>query len=120
MTDLTPTHGLWGDLCKQEFTPADSDFSIIGVPYDAAASARSGAAKAPERLRFWSGHVTPFSEDRTRLSDIRIADLGDIKIADQARDFELVRQKIATLPNMPIILGGDHSITIPVFQGQVE
>ncbi|MBI5842720.1 MAG: agmatinase [Chloroflexi bacterium] len=120
MTDLTPTHGLWADLSHPNFTPGNADFSVLGVPYDAAASARTGAAQAPERIRFWSGHLTPFSEDRTRLSSIRIADLGNIEITHQARDFELVRQKIATLPNTPIVLGGDHSITIPVFQGQVE
>ncbi|HEX9331403.1 MAG TPA: arginase family protein, partial [Anaerolineales bacterium] len=60
----------------------------------------------------------PFSEDRTRLGDIRICDLGDIPIADQARDFKLVHEKVATLPNVPIVLGGDHSISIPVFQAQ--
>jgi arginase len=27
---------------------------------------------------------------------------------------------VATLPNVPILLGGDHSVTIPIFQGQRE
>lgn len=120
MTVLTPTHGMWADLCQPDLSPANADFSILGVPYDGAACARTGAAQAPERIRFWSGHLTPFSEDRTRLKDIRIADLGDIQVTDQARDFNLVRQTIATVPNIPIVLGGDHSITIPVFQGQIE
>ncbi len=120
MTDPTPTHGLWADLSSPNFLPTDADCSIIGVPYDGAACARIGAAQAPERIRFWSGHLTPFSEDRTRLKDMRLADLGDIQITDQVRDFELVRKRVATLPNIPIILGGDHSITIPIFEGQVE
>jgi agmatinase len=120
MSDLAQTHGLWGDLCRPDYSPSDSDFSIIGVPYDGAACARTGAAQAPERIRFWSGHLTPFSEDRTRLGSLRVADLGDIPVTDQVSDFELIRKKIATLPNVPIILGGDHSITIPVFQGQVQ
>jgi len=120
MTDPAPTHGLWADLCRPNLSAADADFSVIGVPYDGAACARKGAALAPERLRFWSTHLTPFSEDRTRLGDIRIADLGDIPIANQELDFGLVRQKVATLPNVPIILGGDHSISIPVLQAQRE
>jgi agmatinase len=120
MADLAPTHNLWADLSRPDLSPAETDFSIIGIPYDAAASARNGAAQAPERIRFWSQHLTPFSEDRTRLKDIRIADLGDIKITHQARDFDMVRQKVATLPNVPILLGGDHSVTIPIFQGQRE
>jgi agmatinase len=120
MTDPAPTHGLWADLYQPNFTPADSDITVIGVPYDGAAGARKGAALGPERIRFWSTHLTPFSEDRTRLGNIRICDLSDIPISDQARDFDLVREKVATLPNVPIVLGGDHSISIPVFQAQRE
>jgi agmatinase len=118
--DPASTHGLWADLHQSNYTPDDADFTVIGVPYDGAACARKGAALAPERLRFWSTHLTSFSEDRTRLGEIRICDTGDISINDQERDFELVREKVASLPNLPIILGGDHSISIPVFQGQRE
>jgi len=118
MTDPASTHGLWADLHRPNLSPAEADFSVIGIPYDGAACARRGAALGPERIRFWSTHLTPFSEDRTRLADIRIADLGDIPITDQEQDFELIRQKVATLPNVPIILGGDHSISIPVLQAQ--
>lgn len=120
MTDPASTHGLWADLHQPTYTPADSDFSVIGVPYDGAAGARKGAALGPDRIRFWSTHLTPFSEDRTRLGDMRICDLGDITITDQARDFDTVREKLASLPNVPIVLGGDHSISIPVFQAQRE
>jgi len=120
MTDPAATHGLWADLHRPELSPADADFSVIGIPYDGAACARKGAALGPERIRFWSTHLTPFSEDRTRLGDIRISDLGDIPITQQESDFDRVRQKVATLPNMPILLGGDHSVTIPIFQGQLE
>jgi len=118
--DPASTHGLWADLHRLDLSPAEADFTVIGVPYDGAACARKGAALGPERIRFWSTHLTPFSEDRTRLENIRICDLGDIPITDQARDFELVRKRISTLPNVPIILGGDHSISIPVFQAQCE
>jgi agmatinase len=120
MADPASTHGLWADLHKPDSTPADSDFTVIGVPYDGAASARKGTALAPERLRFWSTHLTPFSEDRIRLRETRIADLGDIPIHDQERDFESVCKQVAALPNVPIVLGGDHSISIPILEGQRE
>jgi len=120
MTDPAATHGLWADLHRPELSPADADFSVIGIPYDGAACARKGAALGPQRIRFWSTHLTPFSEDRTRLGDIHICDLGDIPITQQEADFDRVRLKVATLPNMPILLGGDHSVTIPIFQGQLE
>lgn len=118
--DPAPTHGLWADLHHPDLSPAEADFTVIGVPYDGAACARKGAALAPERIRFWSTHLTPFSEDRTRLGGIRISDLGDISITHQESGLERVREKVASLPNVPIVLGGDHSISIPVFQAQRE
>jgi len=120
MSDPGATHGLWGDLARPHLSPGEADFSIIGIPFDGGASARTGAALGPERMRFWSGHLTPFSEDRTRLSHVRIADLGDISITDQKSGFDSIRAKVATLQNLPILLGGDHSVTIPIFQGQRE
>jgi agmatinase len=118
MSDPAATHGLWADLASEGLAPEEADFSILGIPFDGLASARRGAARGPHRLRFWSGHLTPFSENRTRLRGMKITDLGDIEIADPAWDFETVRQRVETLPNVPIILGGDHSVTIPVFQAQ--
>ncbi len=118
--DPAATHGLWADLHRPDLSPAETDFSVIGIPFDGLASARSGAAKGPERIRFWTQHLTPFSEDRTRLKDIRIFDLGDIHIANPETDFNLIRQRVAALPNVPILLGGDHSVTIPIFEGQRE
>ena len=116
--DPTATHGLWADLHRPGSIPAEATFSVIGIPYDGAACARYGAAQGPERLRYWSQHMTPFSEDRTRLEAISVCDLGDIEIRDQVTDFEKVRQTVASLPNIPILLGGDHSVTIPILQGQ--
>ncbi len=120
MTDPAATHGLWADLHRPDYSPADSDFLIIGIPFDGLASARKGTSRGPERIRFWSQHMTPFGEDRTRLKNIRICDLGDISVSRPESDFKIVHQKVASLPNVPILLGGDHSVTIPIFQGQRE
>ena len=117
---LEGTHNLWGNLYRPDLTPKQADFSVIGIPYDGLASARKGAALAPERLRYWSRHLTSFSEDRTRLKDMTVCDLGDIPITNPIDDYIVVRKKIASLPNMPIVLGGDHSVSIPVLQGQRE
>jgi agmatinase len=117
---LEGTHSLWGDLHRPGIAPAEADFTVIGLPFDGLASARTGASLAPEHIRFWSRHMTPFSEDRTRLGGIKICEYGDIAIKEPERDFDKVRRAVALLPNVPIILGGDHSVTIPVFQGQCE
>ena len=120
MTDPAATHGLWADLAHSNLSPAETDFSFIGLPFDGLASARKGAAQAPERIRFWSQHLTPFSEDRTRLGNIKVCDLGDVQIKNPESDFDSIYKKVSMLPNIPILLGGDHSVTIPIFQGQRE
>lgn len=115
---LEGTHGLWGDLHVPDAAPAQADFTVLGIPFDGLASARKGAALAPERIRFWSRHVTPFSEDRTRLAGLVVRDAGDFPVADPASDFPKAAEVVAGLSNIPIFLGGDHSVTIPIFQGQ--
>ena len=120
MSDPAATHGLWADLNDPQLTPAEADFCVIGIPFDGLASARKGARLGPERIRFWSQHMTPYSEDRTRLKGLRICDLGDMPVTHAERDFEAIQRRIAGLENIPIVLGGDHSVTIPVFRGQRE
>ena len=111
------THSLWADLHVPGITPAEADFTILGLPFDGLASARRGAAQAPERIRFWSHHLTPFSEDRTRLGGLKVCDLGDIQIDNPEVDFTRVAETVANLPGLLVTLGGDHSISIPVFEG---
>jgi agmatinase len=69
-------------------------------------------------MRFWSQHLTPYSEDRTPLRGMRICDLGDMQVQDIPQDFDRVRERVAALPCLPVLLGGDHSVTIPIFEGQ--
>ncbi|MFA5333809.1 MAG: agmatinase [Candidatus Nanoarchaeia archaeon] len=97
-----------------------SDFTIIGVPFDGLVSCRKGAALAPSRIRHWSKQITPFSEDRISLKLLNVADSGDIIINNPLNDFRIIEQKIAGINNIPIILGGDHSITIPVIKSLKE
>jgi len=116
---LEGTHNLWGGLHRPGLSPAQADFTVLGIPFDGLASARKGAALAPGRIRYWSRHVTPFSEDRTRLDGLTVCDAGDIPISRIIPDFERVAQNVASLPQgIPILLGGDHSVTIPIFEGQ--
>jgi arginase family enzyme len=86
--DPASTHGLWADLSKADFTPADSDFTVIGVPYDGAAS-RERCSTGPERIRF--GQLTPFSGTARALVNSR-RDLGDFPSTNK-RGFESIRKK---------------------------
>lgn len=116
--DPRETHGLWAGLHAPGSSPDETTFSILGIPYDGGVCARTGAALGPERVRYWSHHITPFNESRIPLDSLSICDLGDIEIQDPSQDFDKVREKVASLTNIPVLLGGDHSVTIPIFHGQ--
>lgn len=118
--DPPATHGRWADLLDPASTPYTADFTILGLPFDGAVSERKGSALGPDRMRFWSQHVTPYNEERRPLAGIKICDLGDMSIAHQAQDFNAIRAQVASLPSRLIALGGDHSVSIPVIAGQRE
>ena len=69
---------------------------------------------------FVSGPSTPRRSPKTAHAStvLRICDLGDTEVSDQARDFASISRRVAGLPNIPIVLGGDHSVSIPILQGQ--
>lgn len=114
------THGLWGDLHHPSISSAEADFTVIGLPFDGLASARRGAALGPDRMRAWSRHLTPFSEDRTRLKGLTVCDLGDLPVEIIQNDFAKIMGVVAGLQNTLIALGGDHSVSIPIFEGMCK
>jgi agmatinase len=93
---------------------------LLGCPYDGTASFRPGARFAPAAIRQASQGLETYSPDLDRdLEDIHFQDLGDLELpfADQPRVFELIRRHVSNILNQngnPIILGGEHTISIPV------
>ncbi|GED69685.1 SpeB arginase/agmatinase/formimionoglutamate hydrolase SpeB [Brevibacillus reuszeri] len=105
----------------------DADVAIIGVPYDMGAQWKSGARMGPRGLRegstlysFGLDGAYDIERDEMYLGpDWRIVDCGDVDMVhgDLFQSFENTEEairKIVEKGAMPIVLGGDHSITIPV------
>lgn len=103
----------------------DADFAIIGVPNDMTTAWRSGARMGPRSIReqsslyaFGSGydHEKDIVYDN---KDWKIVDCGDVSIitgdVEQSHEnTEEAIRKIIAKGAIPIVLGGDHSITNPV------
>ncbi|MFM9136382.1 MAG: agmatinase [bacterium] len=108
-------------------TYADADVVIIGAPFDGGTSYRSGARFGPQALRIacYLGHdgSRPSLALRTDgLTDLRVVDGGDVEMfsGDAARscaDLEAVVQRVAEAGAMPLVLGGDHTVTWPDVTG---
>jgi len=115
--DHQPKHRApWSGLASDA---SEADIGILGIPYDGAASFRRGAAQAPVRIRSLTPHVAPYTEDGAALSGLRIHDVGDVVVSgDWDSLTRQVMSKLHEILPLPfsIVLGGDHSITIPVIR----
>jgi agmatinase len=109
------------------------DVGVLGVPWDVTASPRAGARLGPRGIReesgffyeVWDPQATPMStvegQDAQREERIEIADCGDARIFpfDIARTAASVRDAARTIASktFPLVLGGDHYIMFPAYQG---
>lgn len=105
----------------------DADIAILGVPYDLGVGFLSGSRLGPRRIREAStqyargdaGFYDPERQEQFLAAPIKIVDCGDADIlhGDMAYSFQSIEsavRKIIKKGAMPAIMGGDHSITIPV------
>lgn len=96
-------------------------FGIIGAPLSKPSISHSGAALAPATIRKALSAFTTYSiEDDVDIKDTSIYDLGDITMhvtnipESQNRIEETLTAILAEQSKfIPIILGGDHSISAP-------
>jgi len=107
-----------------------ADVAVLGVPNDMGGQYRSGSRFGPRAIReastlfsFGHGGAYDHEDDRTYLTaeQVHIVDIGDVDIihTDQNQSHANTEQavrKILSAGAMPLILGGDHSITSPVLK----
>ena len=99
-----------------------SSVSIIGMPFDAYSSFLRGAAEAPPVIREMISceSSNPSTELGVDLSDnAGIVDLGDLSWQEDEQAFDLLENQVdqvLTEGRKPFTLGGDHSITFPIFK----
>jgi agmatinase len=95
---------------------------ILGCPYDGSASFRPGARFGPSAIRRASWGIEAFSPYFQRdLSQCSIHDMGDLELplGEKKISLGLIRNglgKILSEKKFPILLGGDHLITLPIIE----
>ncbi len=108
-------------------TYSDADVVIVGAPFDGGTSYRSGARFGPQALRAacyleHDGSRPSLAMRVDGLRDLKVVDAGDVELysGDAARscaDLEVEIEKIANTGAIPLVLGGDHTITWPDVTG---
>jgi agmatinase len=105
-----------------------TDVAIIGAPFDDAVSHRPGARFGPRAIReaqYTSGSIHSLQLDVDAFDVLDVVDAGDANIVPSwierahAMIYRKVREVAAT-GAIPIILGGDHSITWPAASAVAE
>lgn len=110
----------------------DAHIAIIGVPYGTPASmeaSRAPSSEAPDAIRqeslrfgkYFDHHDIDLGGPILMGKHIRVVDCGDVTMTpgDHAANSAATTEAIRAIRNagaVPIILGGDHSIPIPVMR----
>ena len=98
---------------------AGVDVAVVGAPFDDLVSDRPGARFGPRAIR--AASLAPGAHLRARvdaLSELRVVDFGDAPVvpADARRSHAAIEEVVGAVVAagaIPIVLGGDHSISEP-------
>ena len=97
---------------------------LVGAPYSGASISASGAAGGPEAVRMAFRYNTTYSPDwDTDIQSLAVRDLRDISgsLTDVAAAHQHIEDAMTGLlalrPFIPIMVGGDHSVTAPAIRG---
>jgi agmatinase len=112
---------------QEDWDNIEAEVAILGAPFDFGTQFRAGTRFGPRGIReastlfsFGHGGAYDFEDDATYLDEnIRIVDLGDVDIihtnTEQShKNIEAGVKKILNAGALPVIIGGDHSINIPI------
>jgi len=96
------------------------DFAVAGVPWDGATSYRTGQRLGPDAIRKVSVTLRPFNLalDVDIFEHCRGIDYGDLPvipgyIEDTYAKIEADLGPVVAAGIIPVLMGGDHSITLP-------
>lgn len=121
-----------GIQCVEDLDRLQARFAVLGVPWDSGTSARPGARFGPKAVRArwpWGQQGAAaldgyhdFDTGRAILQGVTMVDVGDVLIlpSDFQPNFDRITttiRKVLAKGAVPIVIGGDHSVTFPVLRG---
>lgn len=102
--------------------PAAIRLALLGLPWDRSSSFERGAAAAPPHIRraLWSASTNCSTELGSAVEPDTLDDRGDLALGDDpaAARAAIERGVAAILADgaVPLLLGGDHSVTYPALR----
>ncbi|MEL7097794.1 MAG: agmatinase [Pseudomonadota bacterium] len=99
------------------------DVAFLGIPMDIGTSWRSGTRMGPKQVREQSAMLRPYNmgTGAAPFDSLHCADIGDLAIntfslADSLRIIADSYGEILKYDAIPMAIGGDHSITLPILR----
>lgn len=99
------------------------DVAVLGVPMDIGTSWRSGTRFGPKQVRSESAMIRPYNlqTGAAPFDSLHVADIGDLAIntfslCDSLRIIAESYETILNYDAIPMAIGGDHSITLPILR----
>ena len=99
------------------------DVCVLGVPMDIGTSWRSGTRFGPKQVRAESAMIRPYNVQTgaAPFDSLQVADIGDLAIntfslSDSLRIIAESYDAILKYDVIPMAIGGDHSITLPILR----
>ena len=96
------------------------DFAVVGIPWDGATSYRTGQRLGPDAIRKVSVTLRPYNlaQDVDIFKYCSGVDYGDLSVVpgyieDTYGKIETELYPLVEAGVIPVVLGGDHSITLP-------
>ena len=106
---------------------AGLDVAIVGVPLDIGTSNRNGTRYGPRQIRAESVLVRPYgmATGAAPFDSFQVADVGDVALNayNLEKSIELIQAHFEELLQhsiIPVSLGGDHTITLPILRAVAE
>lgn len=103
------------------------DAAFVGVPLDIGTSNRSGTRYGPRQIRQESVMIRPYNmaTGAAPFERLQVADLGDVatnpyNLADSVRRIEQAYDAIVQHGCVPLTLGGDHTLTLPILRAMAR
>jgi agmatinase len=100
----------------------DADYVVLGVPFDVTSTYRTGARFGPKAIREASLNIETYSfRSGIDVEELRIHDMGDLHISASTEEtLERLARVIGEIfdsGKTPVIIGGEHTITLGVLKG---
>ena len=99
------------------------DVALLGIPYDGGSSYRPGARFGPRAVREQSSLIRPWHPVLKvhPFERLRVADCGDVDVAPISieRTYVAIERRVAEIVGhgaVPVSVGGDHSVTLPILR----